>query len=66
MSNGSNLANPDFEPSDEQLQELSRRAFEGVPARRRAALARVHAEIAKRREAVLQDVRARLAGRKGA
>jgi hypothetical protein len=26
-----NLADPDFEPSDEQLQELMRRAFAHVP-----------------------------------
>lgn len=27
-----NLADPDFEPTDEQLAELMRRAFAGVPA----------------------------------
>ena len=33
-----NLADPDFEPTDEQLQELSRRAFAGVAEARQAAL----------------------------
>jgi hypothetical protein len=30
MSGPINLADPSFEPTDEQLQDLSRRAFAGV------------------------------------
>lgn len=61
-----NLADPAFEPTDEQLVELSRGAFAHVAERRRAALARVHADVAKRREEALRDVQQRLAGRKDA
>jgi hypothetical protein len=64
MANRDNLADADFEPSDDQLEDLSRKAFAGVRERRRAALARVHAEVAMRREAVLAAIRARLASRK--
>lgn len=66
MGNELTLADPDFEPSDAQLKELSRRAFEGVAERRRAALARVHEEVATRREESLRDVRARLKAGKNA
>ena len=43
-----NLADPDYEPTDEELRELSRTAFAEVAVRNREALARVHAEIAAR------------------
>ncbi|WP_394834031.1 hypothetical protein LVJ94_46755 [Pendulispora rubella] len=45
-----NLADPDFEPTDEQLRELSRRAFAGVREQHQAALKRIHQEIAKGRQ----------------
>lgn len=49
-----NLADPSYEPSDEELQELSRAAFADVATRRKAALARLRAEIRSLRAAVLQ------------
>lgn len=44
-----NLADPAFEPSDEQLMELSRKAFQDVGERRRQAEAKLRAEIARLR-----------------
>lgn len=52
-----NLADPDYEPTDEELRELMHRAFAGVTARRawaeqqmreRMALARERAAAASR------------------
>jgi len=40
-----NLADPAFEPTDEQLQQLARDAFADVGERHRAALARLRARI---------------------
>jgi hypothetical protein len=54
MSDRVNLADPDFEPTDEQLQELSARAFAGVPSANRAALERIRAQIAHERQIVLR------------
>jgi hypothetical protein len=50
-----NLADPSYEPSDEELQELSHAAFADVGARHDAALARLRAEIQKLRAAALQQ-----------
>jgi hypothetical protein len=46
--NGSrrNLADPDYEPTDEDLKQLSAEAFAGVGKTQADALARMHAEIA--------------------
>ena len=55
------LANPDFEPSDEELQELSRRAFAGVGKKYSAALRRLEADIERSRREVLARVEAALA-----
>ena len=41
-----NLADPDFEPSDEDLEGLSRRAFAGVRAEHEQALKDLRAKIA--------------------
>ena len=41
-----NLADPDFEPSDEQFAELMRRAFAGVTEAHLETLRKLHAEIA--------------------
>jgi hypothetical protein len=41
-----NLADPDFEPTDEQLQELVRRAFAGVSEANARALKALHERIA--------------------
>jgi hypothetical protein len=56
-----NFGDPDFEPSDEELVALSKEAFADVGERRRAALARLHAEIADLRQA--RTPRARPASR---
>lgn len=53
MSGPVNLADPAFEPTDEQLHELSRRAFAGVAAAHAKSLERLRAQIAEaRREAL--------------
>ena len=44
-----NFADPDFEPTDEDLIALSKEAFAGVGERRRAALERLRSEIAELR-----------------
>ena len=44
------MADPDFEPSDEDLKELSREAFEGVDAANLAALAKLRQGIAALRQ----------------
>jgi hypothetical protein len=49
-----NLADPSFEPTDEDLQELSRAAFAHVPAQNRELLVRLRAEIAALREAAMK------------
>ena len=54
-----NLADPDYEPSDEELQQLARDAFADVPAQHREAQQRLWDEIAALRAQVL----ARLASR---
>jgi hypothetical protein len=45
MSDAINLADPSFEPTDEQLAGLTSRAFAGVKAAHDQALARLRAEI---------------------
>jgi len=44
-----NLADPAFEPTDEQLGELFKRAFADVGSKHRESLARLRAEIARLR-----------------
>jgi hypothetical protein len=58
-----NLADPACEPTDDQLTELSRRAFAGVAAAHQAALARLRTEIAAAREHALRALEARRAAR---
>lgn len=58
------LTDPDFEPTGEELQALSRRAFEGVAERYAAALARLEGEIQRSRNEVLKRVEAELAKRR--
>lgn len=58
-----NLADPDFEPTDEQLIGLSKRAFAGVNDRHAAALAKMRAEIDATRGQVMKDLAARQAAR---
>jgi hypothetical protein len=44
-----NLADPAFEPTDEQLGELFKRAFADVDSKHRESLVRLRAEIARLR-----------------
>ena len=53
MSVAPNLADPDVEPTDEELAGLSHRAFAHVRGERAAALERLRAEIAAERVRVL-------------
>jgi hypothetical protein len=61
-----NLADPDFEPTDEQLIELSKRAFAGVKERHEAVLTKLRADIAVRSAEVLRTCEAREAARSNA
>ena len=49
LMSGVNLADPAFEPSDEQLEELFKRAFADVGSKHRESLVRLRAEIARLR-----------------
>jgi len=53
-----NLADPAFEPTDEQLGELFKRAFADVDRKHSESLARLRAEIARLRA----EARRRVAG----
>ncbi len=50
MSNRVNLADPDFEPTDEQLIDLSKRAFANVARDHEVSLRRLYLEIEQQRE----------------
>lgn len=54
-----NLMDPDFEPTDEQLIALSRRAFAGVGAAHDAALAQLREQIRATSVQVLAELRSR-------
>jgi hypothetical protein len=54
-----NLMDPDFEPTDEQLIALSRRAFAGVGAAHDAALAQLRQRIRATSVQVLAELRSR-------
>ena len=54
-----NLADPEYEPTDEELQELSRSAFADVAAKSDEALRQVHARIAELRAELRQKLKAR-------
>lgn len=45
-----NLADPDFEPTDEQLIDLSKRAFANVARDHEQSLKRLYQEIERQRE----------------
>ena len=53
-----NLADPEFEPTDEQLEALFKRAFAEVGSKHRESLARLRAEIALLRVEVRRRVAA--------
>ena len=59
MAGPINLADPSFEPTDEQLQELSKRAFAGVAAAHARSLARLRAQIAAARQEALRALEQR-------
>jgi hypothetical protein len=63
VSSAIDLADPDFEPTDEQLIGLSKRAFAGVAAKYEAALAKLHAEIEVMSAQAMRDLAARQAAR---
>jgi hypothetical protein len=48
------LANPDYEPTDEELMELSRAAFAGVRERHQKALEALYEQIADLRKVSLE------------
>ena len=52
-----NLADPDYEPSDEDLNELMQRAFAHVPMQEAERRARAREDIARERRAVLARLR---------
>jgi len=49
-----NLADPEFEPTDEELIELAHRAFAGVAKANEATQAKLRADIAALREESLR------------
>ncbi len=57
-----NLSDPEFEPTDEELQGLSRRAFAGVAAAHEASLVRLRAEIASAGRELAREYAARVEG----
>ena len=63
MGDAINLSDPAFEPTDEQLIGLSKRAFAGVAAKHQAVLARLRAEIEVMSAQVMKDLAAREAAR---
>jgi hypothetical protein len=56
MSDVVNLADPNAEPTDEQLIGLSKRAFAGVAAKHEAALVRLREEIRELSARALQEI----------
>jgi hypothetical protein len=59
--NEHNLADPDFEPTDEQLQELMKSAFANVKADHEASMVRLRLEIAQARAIAFERVSKMLA-----
>jgi hypothetical protein len=62
VSDTSPLADPDVEPTDAQLVDLSRRAFANVAAKREAAFAAVLAAIERARVRAMTELDARAPG----
>lgn len=58
MSRKVDLADPAFEPTGAELQELAARAFAGLKQTRERSLERVRTEVAERRRIVLDVLRA--------
>lgn len=57
MRPGVNFADPEFEPTDEELEELSREAFSDVATRRERALEQLRERIAALRADILSRVK---------
>ena len=56
MARVTNFGDPSYEPTDEELAELMHEAFADVAARRTAASARLHQEIAQLRKEALDQL----------
>jgi hypothetical protein len=59
MGDAINLADPAFEPTDEQLQGLAKRAFAGLRERHEASLEKMRAQIRERGARVFAELRER-------
>jgi hypothetical protein len=59
MDEGKRLADPGFEPTDEDLVGLSKRAFAHVRAAREESLRKMREEIAAARKSALERLRTR-------
>jgi hypothetical protein len=59
MAGPVNLADPDVEPTDEELEELMRLAFADVKRSHDESLARLRAEIARLRDEALRALEQR-------
>jgi hypothetical protein len=66
MSPPANFGSPSFEPTDEQLQELSREAFSDVAIQWQLVHARLRAEIARLRGEASERIAKAIAGADGA
>ena len=66
MSEPKRLADPAFEPTDEDLVGISKRAFAHVRAAREESLRKMREEIAMARKAALERLRATWPGLKAA
>ena len=66
MDEPKRLADPGFEPTDEDLVGISKRAFAHVPAAREESLRKMRGEIAAARKSALDRLRAMRPGLKAA
>lgn len=57
MNEKINLADPDFEPTDEQLQELLRQAFAHIPKQNEERLRLIREQILQGRIELLKQLR---------
>ncbi|MBI5498092.1 MAG: hypothetical protein HY904_24025 [Deltaproteobacteria bacterium] len=64
MSRKTNFADPAYEPTDEELVELSHEAFADVTARHQAALQRLYAEVRRLADANAVDAPSPLGDRR--
>ena len=66
VTNAKNLADPEFEPSDEDLLGLAKRAFAHIRQQQETASRKLHVDIANARRAALERLRRRLTDAKAA